>query len=100
MRVKLLMNWDVKAGVESEYSEFIVNEFIPRAKRLGFTDLQFWYTSYGECEQIQASGIVNSREQMNNIIDSDEWQSLQQRLHELVHKFTSKLIPASNGFQI
>jgi hypothetical protein len=100
MSVKLLMSWDISAGQENEYSEFVVNEFIPRIQRLGMGDIEFWYTRYGECKQIQASGISPSLEQMNNILTSREWRQLQQRLAEYVQGYEQKLIRASQGFQI
>lgn len=100
MPVKLLMTWDISAGQESEYSEFVVNEFIPRMQRLGMGDIEFWYTRYGECKQIQASGVSSSIEQMNNILKSREWRHLQQRLEGYVDGYDQKLIRASRGFQI
>jgi hypothetical protein len=100
MPVKLLMTWDIAAGQESEYSEFVVNEFIPRMQRLGMGDIEFWYTRYGECKQIQASGVSPTLEQMQNILTSSEWKQLQQRLDGYVQEYDQKLIEASRGFQI
>lgn len=100
MRVKVLMRWDVKTGMESEYSEFIVNEFIPRAERLGLSDLQFWLTSYGDVEQIQASGVADSAVQMKRIMRSEEWVALESRLQSLVTRFSRKVIEANSAFQI
>lgn len=100
MPVKLIMTWDVNTGSETEYSEYIVNEFIPRLKRLGLRDVQFWYTSYGECEQILASGASTSEKQMRTILLSEEWAQLQQRLQDMVTDFEQKVVPATGGFQL
>ena len=100
MPVKLLIHWDINAGSESEYNDFIVNEFIRRAKRLGLQDLQFWYTSYGVCEQILASGMTESEEQMQRIIRSEEWATLETRLRDLVTNYGRKLVRAGGGFQL
>lgn len=99
MAIKLLMTWDIRVGIESEYSEFVVNEFIPRMNRLGLGDIEFWYTRYGESKQIQASGITPSLTQMNNVLHSGEWQNLQDRLDEYVANYSQKLVKASRGFQ-
>ncbi|MCO5191675.1 MAG: hypothetical protein M9918_26230 [Anaerolineae bacterium] len=100
MQSKLIMTWNVSTGSESDYSEFIVNDFIPRIQRLGLGDIQFWYTSYGTCEQILASGTTKSEEQMRSIILSEEWVQLNQRLEDLVTDFNYKIVPAKGGFQI
>lgn len=99
MPVKLLMTWDIKVGRESEYSEFVVNEFIPRLNRLGLGEIEFWYTRYGDCQQIQASGMMPSLEQIQNILKSREWQELEQRLEDYVTDYSHKIIRATTGFQ-
>lgn len=100
MSVKLLMQWDINPGTESEYSEFIINEFIPRIKRLGLTEIQFWYTTFGDCEQIQASGIAEDNAQMQLILESDAWQEISQRLADYVEEFSAKVIRSKNSFQL
>ena len=35
MKVKLLMNWDIKADRQQEYFEFVVREWVPGMQRLG-----------------------------------------------------------------
>ena len=100
MRVKLLLRWDIKDESETDYYEFIVNEFIPRLKRLGLNDVEFWYTVYGEVEQIQASAIANTEDQMDTILASDDWDSLVLRLGDYVTDLTQKIVPATSGFQI
>lgn len=99
MPVKILMTWNIQANRETEYSEFVVNEFIPRLNRLGLADLEFWYTRFGEQPQIQASGVAASIEQMNEILASEEWESLQDMLSGFVADYEFKLIKAARGFQ-
>ncbi len=100
MRVKLLMQWDIEDGKESAYYDFIVNEFLPLAKRLGLDDIQFWFTTYGNTEQIQASGITSNLDKMMRIINGEEWDNLITRLTDLVSVYQQKVIPATNGFQL
>lgn len=98
---KLILRWDIRPETESEYFEFMVSEFIPGSNRLGLTDIQAWYTLYGDCEQILFTGITNSEEDMNRILGSETWDSLQIRLTDLVSNFSRKVIAnATGGFQI
>jgi len=97
---KLILNWNIRAGAESEYFEFMVTEFIPAIRQLGIVDPQVWYTAYGECEQIQVSGITETSEHMGYILDSQEWRQLRSRLDELVDDLEQRVVRATGGFQI
>ena len=98
--VKLIMTWNIRDSREAEYSEFVVNELIPRINRLGLTDLEFWYTRFGDADQIQASGISKTVGQMKTIIESEEWSSLQDMLSGYVTDYQQKLVYSKRGFQI
>jgi hypothetical protein len=100
MAAKLLMRWDVRPETESEYFEFLVHEFIPGLNKLGISDIQVWYTQYGDCEQKLASGIAKTRERMQDALNSQTWEQLNDRLQEFVDNFSQKVIPATGGFQL
>ena len=94
------MRWDVRPETESEYFEFLVHEFIPGLNKLGISDIQVWYTQYGDCEQKLASGIANTKEKMQDALTSKTWGHLNEKLQEYVDNFSQKVIPATGGFQI
>lgn len=100
MATKLLMRWDIRAEREAEYSDFVANEFIPRINKLGLVEIQAWYTVYGDCEQILISGVTQTMDQMNYILNTDEWDRLRDRLDELVEDFSVKVVQANAGFQL
>lgn len=100
MAAKLIMCWNVRTETESEYFEFLVHELIPAMNKLGISDIQVWYTAYGDCEQKMAEGISDSVENMLRIIHTDEWQSLTEKLQGFVEDFSQKVIPATRGFQL
>lgn len=99
MAFKLIMQWDIRSEQESEYSDFVANEFIPGISKLGLEDIQVWYTVYGECEQILVSGNAQTMKQMRYVLDSDDWGQLQGRLMDLVEDFSRKVVPASANIQ-
>ena len=100
MAVKLIMRWDVRMGNESDYSDYVANEFIPGISKLGISEIQAWFTAYGDCEQILVSGITQSDKQMTYVLGHDEWERLQNKLADLVDDFNFKVIKATAGFQI
>lgn len=100
MAAKLIMRWDVNPETESEYFEFLVHEFIPGLNKLGISDIQVWYTQYGDCEQKLATGIASSTDKMQDALRSQSWQKLNGKLQEFVDNFNQKVISATGGFQI
>lgn len=59
--IKLLMSWDIRQGKESEYFEYVVQEFAPKLMRLGIQPTEAWYTVYGNGPQILTGGVVEDR---------------------------------------
>ncbi len=98
--VKLLMSWDIKPGSETEYFEFIVKEFAPGMMKLGMQPTEAWYTLFGDGPQILQGSVAADLASMKSILNSNEWQQLQQRLFEYVTNFDSKIVRASNRFQL
>ncbi|MCG3208101.1 MAG: hypothetical protein FOGNACKC_01703 [Anaerolineae bacterium] len=98
--VKLLMSWDIKPGSETEYFEFIVKEFAPGMMKLGMQPTEAWYTLFGDGPQILQGSVAADLASMKSILNSSEWQQLQQRLFEYVTNFDSKIVRASNRFQL
>lgn len=94
------MRWDVQPETESEYFEFLVHELIPAMSKLGLSDIQVWYTAYGECEQKMTEGTAESSEIMTRALQSDDWGYLVEKLQSYVQNFSQKVIPATRGFQI
>ncbi len=98
--MKLLMNWDIKSGQESEYFEFVVREFAPGIMKLGLQPTEAWYTMYGNCPQIMTSGITDDMATMERVLSSAEWQDLQGKLLQYVDNFQQKIVPAAGRFQL
>ncbi len=99
MAVKIIMSWDITPNHEQEYFEFVVREFIPGIQRLGFELNDAWATVYGTQPQIMVAAVVPTMEKTRNILDSDEWHSLNNKLQDFVHNYTFKVIEARGGFQ-
>ncbi len=98
--IKLLMSWDIKAGREQPYFEFVVQEFAPGLTRLGLQPTEAWYTVYGDGPQILTGAVANDLDTMHQILASDDWRQLRQRLQEFVSNFQQKVVQASGRFQI
>ncbi len=100
MMMKLLMSWDIKAGREQPYFEFIVREFAPKLMRLGLQPTEAWYTVYGDGPQILTGGVTSDMEAMTAILASDDWKALRDQLLTYVTNFDHKIVSASGSFQL
>lgn len=100
MMVKLLMSWDIKDGQDSEYFEFMVREFVPGVTRLGLQPTEAWFTVYGNHPQVLTGGITEDMEMMQNILASEDWKKLQDRLLEMVTNHRQKIVRATGTLPI
>jgi hypothetical protein len=98
--VKLLMSWDIRAGQEQSYFDFVMKTFAPGMIRLGLQPTEAWYTLFGDAPQILTGGVTDSLDKMRGILDSPEWADLKGDLLRYVTNFRSKVIPATGRFQM
>jgi hypothetical protein len=94
------MSWDILPGKEQTYFEFAMKTFAPELMKMGWQPTEAWYTLYGDGPQILTAGVTESVERMREILDSYEWQELQNRLLEYVTNFQYKVVPATGRFQM
>ncbi len=102
MSVKLLMNWDLKPGLDQEYFDFIMREWVPGINRLGLEATGAWYTIYSRNKntpQMMTEVISDSLDDMREILDSSEWKQLHERLLEFVQNYQHKVVYVTGGFQ-
>ena len=99
MAVKIIMTWDIVPGREQEYFEFVVREFVPGVKRLGFELTDAWMTAYGEQPQILVGASLPNFSKARQIIRSTDWKNLHSQLLELVTNYQFKLVTARGSFQ-
>ncbi|MEB2334814.1 MAG: hypothetical protein OZ914_10960 [Anaerolineaceae bacterium] len=99
MAAKVLMTWDILGERNNEYFEFVIGEFIPGVQRLGLQPAEAWATIYGSYPQIQVGLLASDVTQARQILDSNDWITLQDRLFGYVKNFSYKVVPARSGFQ-
>ena len=100
MKMKLLMQWDIRPGQDSQYLEFIVREFVPAVGRLGLQIVDAWYTLYGNEPQILVVGVAPNEQKLRQILVSQEWEKLLDSLSKYVGNFQTKIVPDRGRFQM
>ena len=99
MAVKVLMTWDIAVERDQEYFEFVIGEFIPGVQRLGLQPAEAWATVYGSYPQIQVGLLAVDLAQARQILRSNDWNLLQDRLSNYIKNFSCKVVPDRRGFQ-
>lgn len=100
-RVKLLMSWDVRPGMDQEaYFEFMMSEFIPQITRMGLEPTDYWYTMYGDRPQFLTAATAIDRRHMGAVLDSTEWEQLEDKLNGYILNLEKRVVPARTGFQL
>lgn len=99
MNVKVIMTWDIVQGREQEYFEFVVRSFMPGVQKLGMALSDAWVTIYGDRPQILVGAVVPGLDKAQEIITSDEWFQLNDKLLDYVENYQLKLAPLEGGFQ-
>lgn len=97
---KLLMSWNIKAGVEQEYFEFVVREFVPGITKLGIQPSEAWYTVWGKRPQILTGIVAETPDEIYKAINSREWEVLEEKLETYVDDLEKKVVKATGGFQM
>lgn len=94
------MGWDIIPGRESEYFDFIVQEFEPQLTELGLQTTDVWYTVYGDWPQIVTGSIARNLEAAQRALASEKWQNLKRQLLQFVTNYQQKIIPANGSYQL
>jgi hypothetical protein len=97
---KLLLSWDILPGREQEYFEFVVREFIPGIQALGLEPSDAWLTTYGERPQILTGVQVSNLNSLNDVLSSQEWDSMIVKLLDFVENLEIKTVKGKPGFQM
>ncbi len=98
--IKLLMSWNIRAGLEDEYFTFVTEEFAPGLMELGIRPTDVWYTAYGNSPQILTGGVTDDLRSLRKALASSEWRELKLELLTYVTDYDEKAVRASGGFQL
>ena len=99
MSAKLILTWDIKPETEQEYFEFVVREFLPEIQKFGLTLSDAWVTVFGEQPQILVGATFPKVESIKQIIESEKWGLLVEKLLAYVTDYREKIVLANGSFQ-
>ena len=98
--VKLMMTWDILPGREEEYFEFHIRQFVPTLEKLGLALNEAWLTVYGDSPRLMAEAVISNANKANQVLQSEQWDTLGTQLQDFVENFDYKVIPARTRWQM
>jgi hypothetical protein len=98
--VKLIMTWDITPEHEQEYFDFVIREYIPGIQRLGCDLSDAWATVYGSRPQIMVGAVVSNMKKARQLLLSEEWNNITNRLLDYIQNYSLKVVRAKAGFQL
>ncbi len=104
MSVKLIMTWDIKPGLDQDYFEFVVREWVPGITRLGVETTGAWLSIYRRDDstpRLMAEAVAEEPEEFQHILESTDWQQLHEKLLTYVDNYKQKIVEINSGdFQL
>ncbi len=98
--VKILMSWNIRAGREENYTQFITQEFSQELMKANFYPTEAWYTIYGDWPEVTMGFMAEDLAMLQNFLASLAWTKLKHRLFAYIKDYRQKVVPARRGFQI
>ncbi len=98
--VKIIMFWNIREGKESDYLEFLTQEFAKSILAMGIQPTDAWYVVWGQGPQVLAGGTADDLDAMEHALASPEWTVFKERLARLVTNFEYKVVEQIGGFQL
>ena len=98
--LKLLLSYSVGQENQQEYYKFVMGQYLPTLQSMGFQMSEAWHTAYGDAPNRLIGLVCNDEDNMNTLLSSDEWESLNEQLEEFVSDLDYKFIPYRGGFQL
>jgi len=94
------MQWNIRAGREESYFEFITQQFPAQLMKSGVQLSDAWYTLYGDWPQVMMGFVVEDLDTLQEFLKSETWTQLLGRLRFYISDYHHKAVPARNRFQM
>ncbi len=98
-RVKLLLSYDIAPEGQQAYYEFIMREYIPALQAMGLQMSEVWHTAYGDYPVRMTGFVAPDRKSLSEILNSEEWERLEDQLEKYVTNLKYKIVNYKEGFQ-
>lgn len=96
---KLVLSYDVRPEVYTDYQRFILDEFVPGLQEMKLYMSAAWRTAYGNYPNRQVEFVLEDLDTMRAALQNAHWKRLEKQLISYTTRYERKLILFRQGFQ-
>ena len=96
---KIIMTYDIVPETQETYYQFMLGELVPAVQNLGLGMAEAWHTAVGNYPIRLVAFVGETRESVDKVIESEQWEELETRLRQYVTNYKRRVVPFRNRFQ-
>ena len=96
---KVLLTYDIIPETQESYYQFMLGELVPAVQKMGLGMAEAWHTAVGDYPLRLVAFVGETRESVDSVIESEQWEELESRLQQYVTNYTRRIVPFRNRFQ-
>lgn len=96
----LLLRYDIYPQTQEAYFNYIIREFTPTLQHMHIYLQNVWQVVHGEYPERQVEFITDDIANIRQLLESDEWHTLQTRLKKFVYNYTCRITRYSGNFKV
>jgi hypothetical protein len=96
----LIFKYNVRADVQEMYFRYIIGEFTPALQEKQVYLQEAWHVVYGEYPERQLEFITDKLENIRQLFESEDWETLETRLKEFTQDYSMRITRYSGRFKV
>lgn len=96
---KVLLTYDIVPETQETYYQFMLGELVPTVQNMGLGMAEAWHTAVGDYPVRLVTFVGETREKVEKVIESEQWEELETRLQQYVTNYRRRVAPFRNRFQ-
>lgn len=93
------MMYDIRPDQVEKYYDYVLKEFVPELETMGLYMFRVWHIAYGDYPVRQLEFVTEDLATVQEIIHSDRWSDLEERLKLYTMRYSRKIVRFRTGFQ-
>ena len=98
----IIMTYDIKPGVYERYFRWVSNELFPALQDRKLYVQHLWHVIGGAevLPERQIEFISEDLDVIRRLVDSSEWENLEERLQDFVENYTFRVVKYRGSFKV